>query len=59
MKQILKRFLCVLLTAAVILTGNVYHMPEVSAAADLTWELSINLMRHKQLDRIPLQENLS
>lgn len=50
MKQILKRFLCVLLTAAVILTGNVYHMPEVSAAADLTWELSINLMRHKQLD---------
>lgn len=49
MKQILKRFLCVLLTAAVILTGNVYHTPEVSAAADLAWGLSINLILHKQL----------
>lgn len=50
MKQILKRFLCVLLTAAVILTGNVYHTPEVSAAANLTWGLSVGVKRHKQLE---------
>lgn len=50
MKQIIKKFFCIFLTAAIILSGNVCHMPEVRAAADLSWGVSIELIRHKRLD---------
>lgn len=49
MKHILKKMLCVILTAAIILSGNVYQMPEVSAAADLAWGLSISVDGHDKV----------
>lgn len=49
MKHILKKMLCVILTAAIILSGNVYQMPEVSAAADLNWGLELDISGHTDL----------